>query len=147
MSLQETEPRWGAVVHDVDEELGDAQVLDELFHGAGQVVERVAELGRGWGLGVAESWQIGGNDVQLTSQERDQLAKHVGRRGEAVQQQYGGLARIPGLPVEHIELRELNVAVLHFVRHCPRRNQELISRVSRIVICTRAHIVFFQLLA
>jgi hypothetical protein len=122
VGLHETQSGGGAVVHDVDEEAGDVQVLEELLHGVGQVVECVVEGGCGRGLGVAEPRQVGGNDVHLRSQERDQAPEHVGRCGETMEQQHGGLARIAGLSVEHFELRELGMAVLHFV-HRSQRNR------------------------
>jgi hypothetical protein len=50
---------------------------------------------------LAEAGQVGRDQVKVVGQERYQVAEHVARRREAVQQQHRGRVGGSGLPVEH----------------------------------------------
>ena len=58
---------------------------------------------------LAEAGQVRSNDVKPVGEQRDQLAKHVARGREAVQQQERRRVRCSGLPVEHRQ-------AIHFCR-------------------------------
>jgi hypothetical protein len=51
------------------------------------LVERVGKLAARRHVGLAEARQIGRDDVEAIGQQRDQIAEHVARAREAVQQQ------------------------------------------------------------
>ena len=97
-----------AIVEDVDGELGQTEHLGEAVDDVGDVLERVAELVTGRLLGHAEAGQIRGDDMIVLGEFGDQVAEHVARAREAVQQQHGRAARIAGFAVEQLEAIDID---------------------------------------
>jgi hypothetical protein len=65
------------------------------------MIERVVPSVRSGHLRLAETGQIGRDDVKLIGDHRDQRAEHVAGRREAVHEQQRGRVGRSGLPVEH----------------------------------------------
>ena len=103
MPHREPEARGRAVVEDVEREAVEADELAETFHHPGQVVERIGELIPGRHRRASEAGQVGRDDMQAVGQAGNEVAEHVARAGEAVEQQQRGRLGIPGFAVEDIE--------------------------------------------
>ena len=99
------EPKAGrrAVVEDIDGVAIEADDFGEAVDDVGDVVEGVGEVAARRHVRLAEARQIGRDDVEAVGQQRDEIAEHVARRREAVQQQQ--LRRIGGarLAIENLE--------------------------------------------
>ncbi len=99
---REPEAHGRAVVEHVERVAMQPERVGEAFDHLGEVVEAVRE-GRPRGrLGEAEARQVGRDDVEAVRQQRDQVAEHVRRAREAVQQQQGGSRAIAGLAIEDL---------------------------------------------
>ncbi len=96
----EAEAGGGAVVEDVDGVAPELQGLDEGIHGEGEVVEGVLIISIGGDVGEAEAGEIGGDDAEPGCEERDEVAKHVGGTGVAVEEQEHGGVGGAGFAVE-----------------------------------------------
>src|SRR5262249_60057981 len=74
-------------------------------------VERVAEPLSRRHIGSTESREVRGDNMKPVGEERDQIAEHVARAREAMQQQE--LRRIgwPGLAIENLEAVDIGGAV------------------------------------
>src|SRR5262249_24385468 len=80
-------PNRRTVVLHIDAELLQAQILkNEILDMCCQVVEGIFELLYARSIAVAESQIVRSDNVELVRQLRYQLAKHVRRTGEAVQE-------------------------------------------------------------
>ena len=87
MFCRNPEARRRAVVEDVDRKAIEADHLGEAVDDLGDVVEGVGELAARRHVGLAEAGQIGRDDVKAIGKKRDEVAEHVARAREAVQQQ------------------------------------------------------------
>src|SRR5262249_60292330 len=88
---------------------------DEPADGPGQIVEGVVELAARRGDGVAETGQIGRYDAVAVREQRDQVAEHVGRGGEAVEQQNRGVPRLTRFTVKHTMAAGVGTAIVDHV--------------------------------
>jgi hypothetical protein len=77
------------------------------------VIERVRELARRGRRAVAEPRVVGRNEVEVPSQERDEVAKHVRRRRKAMQKEQRGGVRRARLAVENVQPVHLDRAMVH----------------------------------
>src|SRR4029453_1296849 len=75
------------VVEHIDREAIKPDDLGQAVDDTGEVVERVAERTPRWHTRLAESRQIGREDVEAIGQERDEVSEHMARAREAVGQQ------------------------------------------------------------
>ena len=92
-----------AVVENVDGEFFQAELLDEIAHDLGNILEGVGEAFVIRRVGEAEAGQIGRDDVEIIRELRNQIAEHVARRGKAVQEQDDGFLCMAGLAIENFE--------------------------------------------
>src|SRR5262245_43084762 len=102
----------GAVVEDVQGVAAQADRLDEPADHPREVVEGVVELAAGRRDGVAEAGEVGGGDAVAVREQRDQVAEHVRRGGEAVEQQDRGVPRLTRLAVKHAVAARVGPAVV-----------------------------------
>jgi hypothetical protein len=100
-----------AIVKDVHSKPIEADDLGKALHHAGDVVERVTEFFSWRHIGLTEPRKVGRDDMKSVGEERDQVAEHVARAREAVQQQQ--LRRIgwPRLAIENVEAIDIGRAV------------------------------------
>src|ERR1700693_4371533 len=83
------EPDGRAVIKDVNRIALETDCLGEAVDDLGQVLKRVAEqFAIGW-IREAESRKVGCDDMVAVCQGWNEVAEHVRRRREPVQQQYG----------------------------------------------------------
>ena len=108
MFRREAETDRRAVVHQIEAIPFQAQFLGEGFDDIREVVEGVIELADGRHRAVAVAGIVRGNDMVPVRQRRDQVAEHVRRGGESVQQQEHGRIGRAGLPVEDVEAVHLD---------------------------------------
>src|SRR5262245_56724358 len=83
----EPEARWCAVVKDVHRKPVEADDLGKSVDHVGDVVERVFEFFPRRHVGLTEPGKVRGDHMKSVGEQRDQVAKHVARTREAVQQQ------------------------------------------------------------
>jgi hypothetical protein len=95
------EPDRRAVVEHVQREAVEAEHFRQAIDGVGDVLERVVEVTSGGHVRLAEAGQVGSNEVKPVGEQRDQLAEHVARGRETVQEHQRGCVPCSGLPVEH----------------------------------------------
>ena len=120
-----------AVVLDVERVLLQPDLLGELLHHVGQLVEGVVELAYGRGRTVAEAGVVRGDQVELVGQGRDQVAEHMRGSREAVQQQDRRGVLRTRLPVEDVQAVDVHGAVRHFRdRHAQLLARERPSRAA-----------------
>ena len=89
-------------------------LLDELVDHVGHLVEGVGEGVPRRHRALAEPGIVGGDDMVPVRQCRDQVAEHVRAGGKAVQQEHNGRVLRAGLPVEDVEIADLDHFVAHF---------------------------------
>ena len=87
MTNGEPEARRRAVVENIDREAIEADDLGKTVDHAGDVVECVAEFFPRRHVGLAEPGKVRRDHVKSVGEQRDQVAEHVARAREAVQQQ------------------------------------------------------------
>lgn len=121
----------GAIVEHVHGEAFDALGDGEGIDHAGQPVERVVEGETGRDGGLAEAGQVGRKDMPGVGQPRDQVAEHVRRGAEAVQQQDGGRVRRAGFAVEKVDALDVDRTVMDWihVRSSDGRQYGWITRI------------------
>src|SRR5215469_10459043 len=90
MGEGETESDGCAVVEDIDGVTAEAEGFGEAVDDLGKVIEGVAELLAVRSVGETEAGKVGSEDVVALGERRDQVAKHVGRGREPVEQQDDG---------------------------------------------------------
>jgi len=83
----EPEARRRAVVEDVDGKPIEADDLGKATDHARDVVERIFEFFPWRHVGLAEPGKVRRDDMKSVGEARDQVAEHVARAREAVQQQ------------------------------------------------------------
>jgi len=79
----------------------------------GEIVEAIAKrlpVGRG---AEAEARQVRRYNVIAVGDERDEIAEHVRRGGESMQQQQSWMLRIAGLTVEDRHRADFDIAIGH----------------------------------
>ena len=110
LRMPHREPEAGrrAVVEDVEGEAVEADDLGEAVDRVREPVESVAAVRH---VGVAEARQIGRDDVEAVGQQRDQVAEHVARAREAVQQQQLRRIRRARLAIEDLEAVHVGGAI------------------------------------
>src|SRR5262245_4898241 len=111
MARRETEADRRAVVEDVDSITVEPGDRGEPSDDVGEVIERIPELRPVRGVGEAETGQVGGDDVVVVRQGRDQVTEHVGRGWEAVKQEQRWRRVGPRFSVEDLEAVHLDDAV------------------------------------
>src|SRR5262249_37488682 len=104
MPRRDPEPDRSAVVVHVEAEPLELQRIDQQrVDDLAEVVEGVGEFGRGRPRAVAEADQIGRDDPEPVGEPWDQIAKHVRRRREPVQQYDGWRVARAEIAVEDVE--------------------------------------------
>lgn len=105
IGMLESEAKAGrrAVVEDVDGELFQADLLGELTHDLGQMIEGVGEALVIRRVGKAEAGQVGRDNVKIVREFRDQVAEHVARRGKAMKEKHCRCLKIARLTVEDFD--------------------------------------------
>jgi hypothetical protein len=98
---RDPEPDRRAVVEHVQGEAIETEHLGEAVDNVGDALERVAEVRSGGHVRFTEAGQVRGNDVKPVGEQRDQLAEHVARGRETMQEHQGRCVSRSGLPVEH----------------------------------------------
>ncbi len=103
---RQTEADRRAIVHQVQRVVVEAEFFGQLFDDDAEVVKGVVKFVNRRHGAVAVTGIIRRHEVELVSQLGDQVAEHMRRSGEAVQQQQGwcigrsGLAIENGLPID-----------------------------------------------
>ena len=116
MLRSQTEAGRRTVVEDIDgvaikpDDFGEA--VDRLRDPVEGVVEIVGLAATGH-VGLAEARQVGSDDAEAIGQERDQIAEHVTRTGEAMEQQQLGSVGRACLAIEDVEAVYVGGAVLN----------------------------------
>ena len=107
------EPEAGrrAIVEDIDGEAFEADHLGEAVDDVGDMVEGVGEVAPRRHVRLAEARQVGRDDVEAIGQERDEVAEHVARAREAVQQQQLRRVGGAGLAIEDLEAVHIGGAI------------------------------------
>ena len=77
MSGGEAEAYGCSVIHQVDGVAIEPQLLGEAVHEDGEIIECVVKLIHGGLFAIAETRVVGGNEVILIGQIRDDVAEHV----------------------------------------------------------------------
>src|SRR5262249_19045217 len=108
----QTEADRRAVIEDVNGILIQADRLSELIDDLSEVIEGVGELLAIGGLGESEAGQIGCNYVIALSKNRNEVAEHVRRRGESVEQQDGRSVPGAGLAIEDAGIADIGVVIV-----------------------------------
>src|SRR5690606_23815207 len=112
---------WRTVVVHTERESLQSECACEILDGVGQVLEGVGVLPARRGTGETEARQVRRDDVVAVGQRRDDVAVHVRGGREPVQQQDGGRGGLARLPVEHFDVSDLHLAVVHLGRGGRRR--------------------------
>src|SRR5260370_31389279 len=107
----EPEARRRAVVEDVHGKPVEAGDLGKAVDHAGDVVERVMEFFSSWHVGPTEPGKVRRDDMKPVREERDQVAEHVARAREAVQQQQLRRLGWPRLALENVETVDIARAI------------------------------------
>jgi hypothetical protein len=102
-----------AVVKDVHCKPIEAEDLGKAVDHAGNVVERVGELFPRRHVGLAEAGQVRGYDMEAVRQERDQVAEHVARAWEPMQQQELWRAGRSSLAVKYLKTVHVGSPILN----------------------------------
>jgi predicted anti-sigma-YlaC factor YlaD len=79
----------------------------------GEVLEGVVELGDRRRVRLAEADIVGGDDVEPSREQRDQIPEHEARGREAVQEEQRRRLRIARLAVEHLAAVDVGMAVVN----------------------------------
>jgi hypothetical protein len=130
MFCGDPEARRRAVVEDVDREALQTDHFGEAVNDAGDVIECVRELAPRRHLRLAETWQVGGDDVEAIGQERDEIAEHVARAGEAVKQQQRRRIGAPGLAIKDLETVHVGRTIFDG-SHCVSPSEHPHTRAAR----------------
>ena len=106
--MPDGEPEAGrrAVVEHIERVAIDAGDLGEAVDRVGNPIEGAAAARQ---IGVAEARQIRGDNVEPVGQQRDEVAEHVARAREAVQQEQPRRIRGARLAIEDLEASTLAV--------------------------------------
>ena len=107
MLQRDAQPGRRAVVEDIDREAVEPDDLGEAVDHLGEIVEGVGELAARRQRGAAEARKVGRDDMEAVGEQRDQIAEHMARGGEAVQQQQlrrMGAARFAIEDVEAVDI-------------------------------------------
>ena len=107
----------GTIVEDIHRELRQPYLFRELIDYLGQMIKRVFKLLTAWRFRLSKAREVGGNQMELISQLRHQLAVHVAATGESVQQQDGRLVFRTCLTIKDFNLR-LTFLTLGRVQTC-----------------------------
>src|SRR5262249_59587357 len=107
------EPEAGrrAVVEDIDRIPIKADDLGKPIDHPRNVVKRVVEFVPRRHIGLTEPGKVWGDDMKPVSEKRDQVAEHVARAREAMQQQELGRIRSPRLTIENLETVDVGRAI------------------------------------
>src|SRR5882724_45558 len=92
-----------AIVEDVDREAIKADHFGKTVDNACDVVERVFERTPRRHVRLAETWQVGRDDVEAIGQERDEVPEHMACAWEAMKQQQRGRAGSSGVAIEDLK--------------------------------------------
>ncbi len=92
-----------AVIKDVNRELLQSELVDKIAHHFGHIREGILEDAMCGRVGKTKTGKVGGDDVKVLRQLRDQITEHVARGGKAVQKENGRLLWITDFPVENLE--------------------------------------------
>src|SRR5262249_39204629 len=109
----QTEPSRCTVIENVDRVAIKADDLGEAVDRLGYAGEGVLESGLATSghVGFAESREVGRDDMEAIGQERDQIAEHMARTREAMEQQQLGSFDCTCLTIENIEAVHVGGAV------------------------------------
>ena len=110
--IGETETDRRAIVEDVKRIAVQPDRLDEAADDLGKRVEAVGERAARRRLGLSEAGQVGSDHTVAVGQRADQVAEHVARRREAMQQQDDGRFDGTGLSVEDVHVADTLGAIV-----------------------------------
>src|SRR5215469_17568739 len=85
MAEGEAEACRRAVIKDIYRKPIESDDLGKTINHAGNVVEGVTEFFSRWHVGLTKSRKVRRHDMKSVGKQRDQIAEHVTRTGEAVQ--------------------------------------------------------------
>src|SRR5215831_12217201 len=111
--MADGEPEAGrrAVVEDVHRKLIEAYDLSEAVNHAGNVVECVSEFFSRRHVGLTKPRKVRRDHKKSVGEQRNQIAKHVARAREAVQQQQLRCIGWPRFTIEDLETVNIGRAV------------------------------------
>src|SRR5579871_1307741 len=109
----QTEPGRRTVVENIDSVTVKPDDIGEAVDRLGYRIEGVAATGLGTigHIGFSEAGEIGRDDMEAIAQERDEVAEHVTRAREAMEQQKLGSADRARLTIEDIEAVDVSGAI------------------------------------
>ena len=111
MRQREAQPGRRTIVEDIEREAVEPDHLGEAADRSGEIVEAVGELVARRQRGAAEARKVGRDHVEPVREQRDEVAEHVARGGEAVQQQKRRRIRAAGFAIEDLEAVDSDGAV------------------------------------
>src|SRR5260370_16513765 len=101
--MPERKPKAGrrAVVEHVHGKAIETDLLSEALDNVGDVLERVGKSIAARHVRLAESRQIGSDDMEAVGKHGNQVAKHVARTRKALEKQHFRRPRTTRFPLEH----------------------------------------------
>lgn len=106
-----------AIVEDVDREALQADHLGEAIDDICDMVEGVGEVAGGRHVRLAEPRQVRRDDMEAVRQERNEIAEHMSRTREAVQQEQRWRFGWAGLAIEDIQAVDFDGPISGRNRH------------------------------
>src|SRR5262245_39049393 len=143
VALREPEADRRAVVEHIDREAIESDDLGEAVDDNGDVVESVSEIISRWHGRLAETRQIGRDDVETIGQEGDEAPEHVARAGKAVKQHQIGRLGCSSRAIEDLQAVYVDGSIFdgsHHVspspaaRECAGRSPTSIASTARDVV-------------
>jgi len=121
MCQRETKADRSAVVEDVDGETRKTDRIGESAGHLGEIGEAIGELRPVGRHSEAEARQVRRHDVIAVGKQGNEIAEHMRRGREAVQQQEGRMTRIAGFSIEDGRRSGFYGAIAYFgggLGHC-----------------------------
>src|SRR5215831_19135016 len=117
--LQGKAPSYGCpVIHNVHGVAHKTELIEQTVDQFAEAVEGISELAPVWHIALPVSRVVGSDQMVAVRQGRNQVAEHVGRCWESMQEQNGWCARHAGLAVENIYSVDLDHPVMSQRNDC-----------------------------
>jgi hypothetical protein len=108
---REPQSHGRAAIENVEPISAQAEIFSKRANSPGEILKGVGELSAGGRIRKSKAGKIRRHDAVSVSEPGDQLAKHVRRSGESVEQQNRGRVRLAGFTVENVAIVDFDLAV------------------------------------